>query len=151
MSHITIQGAQTAMKKTAIAIITTGIIVLFVAASPQHSQQKGVDQHKHMQMMEMMQDSTMMDMMMDHIASDPHMRMMMMHKIMNEAKSDSASMMQLCKTMMDEKDMRSCMMKMKGGKKMNDDSMMKHHGMPGKPSTPQSDTTKGSSHGEHHQ
>ncbi len=139
------------MKTTMFAAIAAGLIFLFVAASPQQKQQKGMNQQKHMQMMEMMQDSTMMGMMMDHIASDPHMRMMMMHKIMNEAKSDSASMMQLCKTMMDEKDIRSCMMKMQEGEKMKHDGMMQHHGMPGKPSTTQGDTTKGSSHGEHHQ
>ncbi len=60
---------------------------------------------------------------MDKIASDEHMRGEMMTKMMNHMKGDSTSMMEMCKTMMDNPEMHSMMKKMMGnmdGKMMPD-------------------------------
>jgi len=131
------------MKHFTFVTLVASLAILFVAASPQDKQKKGVDQKKHMQVMEMMEDSSMMDMMMEHIASDSDMRMGMMHKMMSQVKSDTSSMMEMCKTMMDDKDMHSCMMKMMDG------GMMNHDMMHGKSSDKKKDDAKKSDHEEH--
>ncbi len=108
------------MKRLTFITAFLALAFLFVGAQAQEKKEKGTEQKE--QMMEMMKDSSMMNMMMDRIASDPHMRMMMMHKMMEHAKHDSASMIEMCKTMMKDKDMHGMMMKMMMG-----GGMMDHH------------------------
>ncbi len=107
------------MKYRTLAILIGSLLVFSVTAM---SQEKKMEQEKHMQMMEMMKDSTMMNMMMEHIAKDDHMRMMMMQKMMKSAKGDQAKMMEMCKAMMEDKDMHSMMKKMLGREKQTPES-----------------------------
>jgi hypothetical protein len=71
--------------------LVAALAILFIAASPRENQKTGMDQQKHMQMMEMM------------------------------------------KTMTDDKEMHSRMMMMMDGGMMKHEEMM-HHGMHGKSS-----------------
>lgn len=74
---------------------------------------------------------------MDKIASDEHMRGEMMTKMMDQMKVDSTSMMEMCKTMMDNPEMHSMMKNMMGNmdgkmmhdstKKMNESTHNAHH------------------------
>ena len=111
-------ATQTASRFTFVAALLT-VFFLFAGAQAQEKREKGTERKQ--QIMEMMKDSSMMNMMMDRIASDPRMRMMMMKKMMKHAKSDSASMMSMCRGMMKDKDMHDMMMKMMmgGGGMMN--------------------------------
>ncbi len=97
------------MKHKVFAVISVCLMVLFVAFLPQDKQKtKKMDQQKHMQMLEMMNDSSMVSMMMDSIASSSRMRMMMMHR----AKADSAGMMQMSRIMTDDQEMRGTLTKL---------------------------------------
>jgi len=100
--------------------------------------------------MEALKDSTTINMMMDHIASDPELRTKMMDKLMLYCKKDSTSMMEMCKKMMDNKDMRGMMMKMMSTPSEKDHGM--DNMMMGEDSTKSSmkDTTSSSGHAEHH-
>jgi len=116
------------MKHLTIAVMTAGLFLLFVTSPSQDKGHKGMDPSMHMKMMEMMKDSSMMDMMMGHIAGDQNMRMAMMHKMMSSVSSDTASMMEMCKTMMGDGGMKSCMMKMMdGGMKEEKSGHENHH------------------------
>ena len=73
---------------------------------------------------------------MDKIASDEHMRGMMMQKMMDQTKDDSSGMMQMCKIMIDNPGIHSMMMKMMHGeggmmqdstKTMNKSEHESHH------------------------
>jgi len=132
------------MKLFKFAAFSMVMFALFVSASAQDMKQMGKGEHKDMQIMEMEKDSSMMDMMMDRIASDGHMRIMMMEKMMHHAKADSGSMMMMCRKMMDDKDMRSMM------KKMMDGGMMRHGMMKMKPADPKKGQTEKQDHKEHH-
>lgn len=115
------------MKRTVFAALAVSLMVLFVAACEQYKQEANqTDQQKHVQMAEMMQDSSMVNAMMDNIASNSHMRMMMMQKMIHHTKADSTGMMEMCKTMADDEGMHAMMMKMMGGGMMKDSGMMKH-------------------------
>ncbi len=114
-------ATQTASRFTFVAALLT-VFFLFAGAQAQEKREKGTERKQ--QIMEMMKDSSMMNMMMDRIASDPRMRMMMMKKMMKHAKSDSASMMSMCRGMMKDKDMHDMMMKMMMG-----GGVMDHHKM----------------------
>jgi len=98
------------------AIITAFLMaVLVTGAVAQNARQKVKSAQKQIHTQEMMKDTSMVDMVMDEIASDDALRMKMMHKMMANAHKDSTAMMEMCKTMMDDKDMHSMMMKMMGG------------------------------------
>ncbi|RIK60087.1 hypothetical protein DCC62_28350 [candidate division KSB1 bacterium] len=115
------------MKRTVFAAIAVSLMVLFVAACQQYQPEaKQTIQQKQMQVSEMIQDSSMVNAMMDNIASNSHMRMKMMQKMMHHAKADSTGMMQMCKTMMDDQEMHVMMMKMMGTGTMTNGGMMKH-------------------------
>jgi hypothetical protein len=92
-----------------------GASLLLFSATASVAQEKKMDAKKHAQMMEMMKDSTMMNMMMEHMAKDDHMRMKLMHKMMEACKSDESKMMGMCKMMAEDENMHSMMMKMMGG------------------------------------
>lgn len=131
MRPSTIDGAEPqrkeVMKRTIFAAITVSLMVLFVAACQQYKPEaKQTDEQKQVHMTEMLQDSSMVNMMMDRIASNSQMRMMMMQKMMHHAKADSTGMMQMCKTMADDKEMHAMMMKMMGHGTMTNGGMMKH-------------------------
>lgn len=64
--------------------------------------------------------------MMDNIASNSHMRMMMMQKMIHHAKSDSTATMQMCKLMVEDQEMRASLMKMMGTGTMTSGGMMEH-------------------------
>ena len=115
------------MKRTVLSAIAVSLMVLFVAACEQYKQEaKQTDQQKQAQMAEMMQDSSMVNAMMDHVASNSHMRMMMMQKMIHHAKADSTGMMQMCKMMADDQEMHAMMMKMMGHGTMTNGGTMKH-------------------------
>lgn len=100
-----------------IHVIITAFLMLGLTASvvAQDAQKKMMDMKKQMHTKEMMKDAAMVDMVMDEIAGDDGLRMKMMEKMMTHAHKDSTAMMSMCKTMMDDKDMHSMMMKMMGG------------------------------------
>lgn len=101
------------MKPLTVLTLSATLLVFFVtAATPQ---EKKMDQKKHKQMMEMMQDSTMMNMVMEHMAKDDHMRNMMMEKMMVACKADTSKMMGMCKMMMENEEMQPMMEKMMQG------------------------------------
>ena len=126
------------MKRLTFITAFLALAFLFIGVQAQEKKEKGTEQKQ--QMMEMMKDSSMVNMMMDRIASDPHMRMMMMHKMMEHARHDSVSMMEMCNGMMKDKDMHEMMMKMMMG-----GGMMDHHNMQKK----SADTTM-TDHGSRH-
>lgn len=138
------------MKRITLVMFAAAIAILFIVASCQEKQKKEMDKQNHVQIMEMMKDSSMTAMMMDQIASDPILRMSMMNKMMSHAKSDTSSMMDMCKTMMEDKDMHMGMMKMMEGGMMKDDGKMMHDMMHGESSDKKMDDTKKSEHEEHH-
>jgi len=100
------------MKRTLFAAIAVILTVLFMAFLPQETQQKGTDQNQQMQMKELMKDSVMVNVMMDHIATNSHLRMAMMQKMIHYAKADSTGKMAMCKMMTDDKDMHSTLTKL---------------------------------------
>jgi Fervidolysin N-terminal prodomain len=101
------------VKNKVFAVISVCLMVLFVAFLPQDKQKaKKLDQQKHMQMLEMMNDSAMVSMMMDSIASSSRMRMMMMQKMMRHAKADSVGMMQMSRMMADDQEMHATLTKL---------------------------------------
>lgn len=125
------------MKPLTVLALSASLLVFFATAS--RPQEKKMGEKKHKQMMEMMRDSTMVNMMMEHMAKDDHMRMKMMHKIMEACKSDESKMMGMCKMMVEDEDMHSMMMKMmEGGMKKQ---------MPESMKTPK----QGGDHEQHHQ
>ena len=132
------------MKQFRLAAFSAVLFALFASASGQDMKQMGKDEHKQMQIMEMVKDSSMMDMMMDRIASDEHMRTMMMEKMMLHAKADSGSMMAMCGKMMDDSDMHSMM------KKMMDGGTMRHGMMKMKPTDRKKGQTEKQDHKDHH-
>lgn len=77
----------------------------------------------------MMQDSSMVNAMMDNIASNSHMRLMMMQKMIQHAKSDSTGMMQMFETMAGDQEMHAMRLKMMGTETMTTGGMMKHDKM----------------------
>lgn len=101
------------MKRLMVVLILIG---LFVFSGSVFSQETGKMPGEQAKMMEMMKDSTKVKRMMEHIATDDHMRKMMMQHMMNSVKSDSSGMMEMCKMMMGDHDMHDMMMKlMEGG------------------------------------
>lgn len=112
------------MKTKNVAYLITLVTFLFITVGASYAQDEK-DVEKPMMMMEnMMGDSTMMKDCMDKISSDDGMRMMMMNKMMKSSEGDEKSMMEMCKTMMDNPEMHSMMMKMMGGEMMKDGKMM---------------------------
>lgn len=109
------------MKQLLVALVLIGGLLSSSAVFSQYKQKD----YKHAQMMEMMKDSTMMKQMMEHIASDYHMRKMMMMQMMSSVKSDSSKMMDMCKMMMEDREMHGMMKKMMGGGMMGN-GMMKN-------------------------
>ncbi|QQS37189.1 MAG: hypothetical protein IPM56_04335 [Ignavibacteriales bacterium] len=101
-----------------VAVLTA---VFFAATLAANAQEKPTEKKEHKMMM---QDEDMQKCM-DKIASDEHMRGMMMQKMMEHTKSDSSGMMQMCKMMMDNPEIHKMMMKMMHGEGMMD-GMMKH-------------------------
>ncbi|NOY06622.1 MAG: hypothetical protein GXO82_08355 [Chlorobi bacterium] len=63
--------------------------------------------------------------MMDEIAGSKQMRRQMMKKMITRAKGDTSSMMEMCMTMMNDKDMGKMMQKMMSDSKKMDCGMMK--------------------------
>jgi hypothetical protein len=90
-------------------------VLLFYGSAPQAKGSKGIDQSRHMQLMEMMQDSTMLYLMMDHIASNNAMSSMMMGKMIQRADNDSVWMNNMLGMMYRNQAMHSMMMQMMGG------------------------------------
>lgn len=109
------------MKKIALTTVVLSLALFLVSGLAQEKKQTGTERQEHM-MMEMMKDSSMVSMMMDHIASDRHLRMMMMEKMMRYANQDSSCMMEMCAKMMKGKKNNESMMKMSKG--MMDHKMM---------------------------
>lgn len=128
------------MKQIIAALALSG---LFLFSAPVSSQEKGMKSDKYAQMMQMMQDSTMMKMVVKHIASDGHMRQMMMHQMMASAKTDSTQMREMVSMMMSDNQVHDMMMQMMKGGMMNHDGMMKKKSPKGK--------MKEMEHGKHHQ
>lgn len=123
-------------KKLAFVLFMGFVISLSGLLYAQEKTSEKKEEHK------MMQDKNMQECM-DKIASDEHMRGMMMQKMMEHVKSDSTGMMQMCKMMMDNPEMHKMMMKMMHGDKgMMGDKMMKHDMM-------KSDSTKAMKESEH--
>ncbi len=91
---------------------TAIIAILFVLNLAGLAQEKTIDRRPQTHMLSMLKDSTMMDMMMKQIAKDDHMRMMMLHKMMQSAKGEKGKMMEMCNAMVQDKDLHSTMMKM---------------------------------------
>ncbi len=79
-----------------------------------------------MHIAETINDSSMVNTMMDHIATNGHMRVMMMQKMIHHTKADSTGMMEMCKTMTDDKEMHGMMMKAMEGGMMKDSDTMQH-------------------------
>ncbi|GBD92141.1 hypothetical protein BMS3Abin04_02875 [bacterium BMS3Abin04] len=95
------------------------------------------------------QTSMQMNKCMDKIASDEHMRGEMMTKMMDQTKGDSASMMKMCKTMMDDPEMHSMMKEMMGKMMGNMDGKMMGN-MDGKMMPDSTKVMNESSHDAHH-
>jgi hypothetical protein len=110
------------MKQISLTIIFAVLLLLVVDTLPQDKQQKGMAQNQQMQMTEMMKDSTMMNMMMERIFANSNLRMKMMEKMMQHAKTDSAGMMPMCKMMTDDKDMHAVLTKLLDEQKQDSNS-----------------------------
>lgn len=84
------------MKRIIIASIALTSFLFVIAAISQNAVEHPMKEH----LMEMMQDEEMVKMVMDHIASNPEMRMQMMHRMMHGEEGEMHAMMEKCKKMM---------------------------------------------------
>lgn len=138
MRHITVAAAG--------AVLAIGL----GGASAQEMRHGESSQMREQHMMAMMKDSAMVEMMMDHIAASEGLRRTMMLKMLSHAESDSVAMNDLCRTMMDDGCMDSCMMKMKDGGHMKHEGMMHHEMMHGESSGTKAPDRQKREHEGHH-
>jgi len=100
--------------------------VFFTATIIVSAQEKPTEKKEH----KMMQQEDM-EKCMDKIAADDHMSKMMMDKLLEHSKTDTAALMDMCKTMMSNSDMHKMMMNKPEMRKMmmdmmHGEGMMKH-------------------------
>jgi predicted hydrolase (HD superfamily) len=95
-----------------VIIAAIGIMILAVTSLPQEKQRTMNVNPNQMQIMEIMRDSSSVNNIMDRMASDSGMRTKLMNKMISRVHGDSSGMMQICKMIMDNKEMHSIMMKM---------------------------------------
>lgn len=107
------------MKTKNVAYLITLVAFLFIAVSASYAQDEKNVEKPTMKMNEAMSDSTMTNCM-DKIASDDGSRKMMMQKMMKSAEGDEMAMKEMCKTMMDNPEMKAMMKEMMGGDMMKD-------------------------------
>ncbi len=100
-------------------------------------------------MHEKIEDGSAMNMCMETIASDANNRDQMLNKMMGKCSGDNEALMQMCKTMMDNPEMHSMMMKMMGGEMMKDGKMM-HDGIMKDKSNSNDEGGNNSEHESHH-
>ena len=110
------------MKQISLTIIFAVLLLLVVDTLPQDKQQKEMAQYQQMQMMELMKDSAAVNTMMTHIFADSHLRMKMMQKMMQHAKSDSAGLMPMCKMITEDKEMHTMLTKLLDEQKQDSNS-----------------------------
>jgi len=112
------------MKTKNVAYLITLVAFLFIAVGASYAQDEKNVEKPSMKMNEAMSDSTMTNCM-DKIASDDGSRTMMMQKMMESVEGDKMAMKEMCKTMMDNPEMKAMMKEMMGGDMMKDGGMMK--------------------------
>ena len=137
------------MKNKNVAYLRTLIAFLLITAGASYAQEEKNVEKPMMKTKKMMSDSTMMEGCMDKISSDDGMRTMMMDKMMKSSEGDENSMMEMCKTMMDNPEMHKMMMKMMDGDMMIDGKMM-HDGMMKDKSNSNDEGENNSEHESHH-
>lgn len=137
------------MKTKNVAYLITLVTFLFITIGASYAQDEKEVEKPMMKMHKMMSDSTMMEGCMDKISSDDGMRMMMMDKMMKSSEGDDKAMMEMCKTMMNNPEMHSMMMKIMGGDMMKDGKMM-HDGMMKDKSNSNDEGGNNSEHESHH-
>ena len=101
-------------------LIISILTVFLMAAIITKAQEKPIEMKESK--MNMQDDD--MQKCMNKIAADSTMRMQMMNMMMTKCKNDKEGMMQMCKTMMDNPEMKKTMMKMMNDKGMMKDGMM---------------------------
>jgi hypothetical protein len=112
------------MKSKNVSYLITLVAFLFIVVGATYAQDEKNVEEPVMKMNDAMSDSTMTNCM-DKIASDDGSRTMMMQKMMKSVEGDKMAMKEMCKTMMDNPEMKSMMKDMMGGDMMKDGGMMK--------------------------
>lgn len=96
------------------------LLMSAVVLNAQQSQSGSKSQSQGMRM-----DNSSMDQIMDQIASDKSMRKEMMTKIMDEMKDDTTAMVETCREMMNNPEMRKVMTKMMNKEGLGGGGMMR--------------------------
>jgi len=137
------------MKTKNVASLIALVAFLFIAVGSSYAQEEKNVEKPVMKMNEAMSDSTMTNCM-DKIASDDGSRTMMMQKMMESVEGDKMAMKEMCKTMMDNPEMKAMMKEMMGGDMMKDGKMMQDGGMMKDKSNSNDEGGSESTHESHH-